>query len=465
MTFLTNLKLEPKGIHSAAQAYNVSDVVTSADGSVAYAAVKDVPAGIALSNAEYWVKVLDLAGVRAAAVSATESANAAAESANAAAESAETKASNSLKYIVYDLTDPFSASGNPVQCNPVGGLIFDGLETQFSPKQEGSGDPSPENIRPISGYDKLSLACSGKNLLPNTASSTVRGGITYTVNYDGSIHLTGTSTSETVFFTIGETTLPAGEYVLSGFTTDAQMWIYVNGERRYTPGDRFALSEPGIVRCNIYVRNVHTYDHMLYPMIRLASDSDSTYEPFRGKAHAVQIGQTVYGGTMNWLTGELVAEWEFVELTGKENISVYSESDLGQSLVIYNVLNASTNRATGISSHTLVRKYLDTKNRIVIGNNNRNIYWTAIADILGLYTEDEFAAWFAAQYAAGTPVQVAWLLATPQTIQLTPQQIAALQGVNTLYGDGDTITAAGRQSKAIALESRIEALEAAILNA
>ena len=41
---------------------------------------------------------------------------------------------------------------------------------------------------------------------------------------------------------------------------------------------------------------------------------------------------------------------------------------------------------------------------------------------------------------AGTPVQISYKLANPITIQLTPKQITALSGVNTLYTDGDAMT-------------------------
>ena len=39
------------------------------------------------------------------------------------------------------------------------------LKVHFSPKQEGSGDPSPENVREIVGWDGVSVLQSGKNLL------------------------------------------------------------------------------------------------------------------------------------------------------------------------------------------------------------------------------------------------------------------------------------------------------------
>ena len=47
-----------------------------------------------------------------------------------------------------------------------------------------------------------------------------------------------------------------------------------------------------------------------------------------------------------------------------------------------------------------------------------------------------FKAWLADMAAAGTPVQVCYKLATPATIQLLHEEILALDGVNTLYGDG-----------------------------
>ena len=58
-------------------------------------------------------------------------------------------------------------------------------------------------------------------------------------------------------------------------------------------------------------------------------------------------------------------------------------------------------------------------------------------------TLDEFRAYLVAQYAAGTPVQIAYEIGTPYTIQLTPQQILAISGTNTLYTDSGDTTVSG----------------------
>lgn len=79
--------------------------------------------------------------------------------------------------------------------------------------------------------------------------------------------------------------------------------------------------------------------------------------------------------------------------------------------------------------------------------------------MLRLYTNlydnaDEFVAFLAAQYAAGTPVQIAYRLATPVPFTATgAAEIKALEGVNTLMTDGDTISATYTQSPAILLKS------------
>ena len=41
------------------------------------------------------------------------------------------------------------------------------LKVHFSPKQLGTGDPSPENVREIEGWDGVEVNGSGKNLLIN----------------------------------------------------------------------------------------------------------------------------------------------------------------------------------------------------------------------------------------------------------------------------------------------------------
>lgn len=62
----------------------------------------------------------------------------------------------SSKNIVDMLCPPLEESGNPVVCYPVAGYPL-GMKAKWEPVQEGSGTPSPENIRPIKGRDSVTI--------------------------------------------------------------------------------------------------------------------------------------------------------------------------------------------------------------------------------------------------------------------------------------------------------------------
>ena len=64
----------------------------------------------------------------------------------------------------------------------------------------------------------------------------------------------------------------------------------------------------------------------------------------------------------------------------------------------------------------------------------------------GLFASvDNLNAYLSAQYAAGTPVQIAYKLATPEPFTATgAQPISALSGANTALTDADSVTVTGR---------------------
>lgn len=65
---------------------------------------------------------------------------------------------------------------------------------------------------------------------------------------------------------------------------------------------------------------------------------------------------------------------------------------------------------------------------------------------------DAWKSYLAAQYAAGTPVQIAYKLATPTPITATgAQPIPALAGCNTILTDADSVTITGRADPAHAI--------------
>lgn len=127
-----------------------------------------------------------------------------------------------------------------------------------------------------------------KNLFLNGAKSTTVNGITFTVNDNGTVTASGTATAgcnvQSTF------TLPKGTYILSGCpesgsnstyglalknNSDASVIGYDFGESL-----EFTLSQETSVTllCSIYSN--YTANLTFEPMIRLAADTDSTYQPY-----------------------------------------------------------------------------------------------------------------------------------------------------------------------------------------
>ena len=86
---------------------------------------------------------------------------------------------------IYDLIEEIlpevTETGNPISINDAFGFPAKSCEVTFSPIQSGSGDPSPENIRPISGRDSIVLNVSdGESAgtdYNETFTDTVYGGV------------------------------------------------------------------------------------------------------------------------------------------------------------------------------------------------------------------------------------------------------------------------------------------------
>jgi len=147
---------------------------------------------------------------------------------------------------------------------------------------------------------------------------------------------------------------------------------------------------------------------------------DTTADP----AATVQLGQTVYGGTLDVVSGEIIvnAAYEIVD-----------PSRLSQSASIY-IYNPSArmksgNRLPGISSRFETVGGSD-KFGARFGANNDRIYFYNLANI-GITTLEEARTWFTAN-----PTGLSYPLAEPITIQLTPTQVSTILGQNRVWSDG-----------------------------
>ena len=97
----------------------------------------------------------------------------------------------SSKHIIDMLCPPLEESGNPVVCYPVAGYAL-GVKAMWEPAQEGTGTPSPENIRPIKGRDSVRVERCGENLIDSDRVTEVSAAYGLTAQYvSGKITISG----------------------------------------------------------------------------------------------------------------------------------------------------------------------------------------------------------------------------------------------------------------------------------
>ena len=159
------------------------------------------------------------------------------------------------------------------------------------------------------------------------------------------------------------------------------------------------------------------------------------YEPYQGQSVTVQLGQTVYGGTLNVSTGVLTITKGYILLNGSDGstYSINGHSDKTTRAYV-SISGKAYGRANMVSDKFYISALVNDAIGLMSGRNSTD----GIEFFLDRSVPDTTAgviAWF-----ADNPAQLVYELATPQTIQLTPQQLALLESYNILTTDGDKVT-------------------------
>lgn len=206
----------------------------------------------------------------------------------------------SSKHIVDMLCPAIDEAGNPVQCHPVPGYPLD-IVASWEPTQEGSGEPSPDNIRKIKGKDGISVQRCAENLLKVAPFPTVTEyGITFEYAQDGSIRIYGTATKRADSPTFPVEHLPPGKYYGTYFQPEIYASIFVirNGKNVWlNTKKQFEIRNGDITKYwYLSVENGQTVGITIKPYIVIGTTPPSVYQPYRGNTLNLQPPATVYGG-------------------------------------------------------------------------------------------------------------------------------------------------------------------------
>lgn len=216
------------------------------------------------------------------------------------------------------------AAGNPVTIPKYEQL--EKLAIEFSPKQAGTGDPSPENVRPITGWDSVKVTVSDKE-------------------------------------------------------------------------------------------ESHGYD--------------------------VTLPETIYGGTVDAVNGVGSKEWSPAVDLETSSTPSYIETLSNETTCLFGaagLLNMEKEKISLCCSHLAVANILNASstNIGISGNPWGNMVYIRLPRTTASNLS-EFVEWLEEQKTAGTPVQVAYNLATPTPFELSKISIPSLGSENTIFTSGENM--------------------------
>lgn len=380
----------------------------------------------------------------------------------------------SSKHIVDMLCPPLEETGNPVVFYPVADYPL-GVTASWEPVQEGSGDPSPDNIRPIKGRDSVKVERCGGNVIEFLRTNDSHESVKIAVDAEKNITLNGALTrganiiigmcrlhwvaGKTYTMYVkkvgGSASLGSGDgitFAYSLFTQDYNR--YFRGDTRSTNLNAYIASDAALAETELVFmlqcwRANTVFNNFKFQIeVVPGTTAPTTYAPYTGQTATITLPRTIYGGTVDAVTGDAKSEYLKYTVNGTEEFVFNDRADGTQYfsatiLQIPNVNDIEESIKTELCSHYPIANPYMVKTACA-WLLNKKVNYLRISDPR-FSTVEEFKSYLAAQYAAGTPVQVCYKLASPVPITATgAQPIPALSGVNTLMTDADSVTVTGR---------------------
>lgn len=168
------------------------------------------------------------------------------------------------------------------------------------------------------------------------------------------------------------------------------------------------------------------------------STSPTEYTPYTGQTSTLTLPRTIYGGTVDAVTGDGQETWKITTIDAKKiKFSSYGNDRFWN--LPYHTADGATGAPKIICSHFISSTFSV--------NEPYAFFFTQPNRLQNLFSSvDELNDYCAAQYAAGTPVQIVYQ-SLKESVPFTAtgaQSIPALSGANTLLTDADSVTVTGR---------------------
>lgn len=321
--------------------------------------------------------------------------------------------------------------------------------TSYEPYTGGQPSPSPDYPQEIKSVVNPTVKVCGKNLLKATLRTTTTNGVTCTANGDGTYTLNGTASDDTRFIVGSPLMIQSRKYKVCGCPIGGSIsnyYIAVAGDLPdYGKGNvGLWTSYTTTWEYRIYVKKGTVCNNLLFkPM--LTTDLTATYDDFEPyHEQTVTLPYDLYGVK--------VPSGGNVTIDGQQYVSDYFDVERGKLVRMIDDVEAK-NYTWDLypNGNNMPRRF----------GMNDTIRFNMPADIrimsshfkqIASNTRTDLSAWFQTYYIAITDMNEKWKnsealiqwfsennvhfylpLKTPEEIDLTPEEIAALKALSTYY--------------------------------
>lgn len=311
-------------------------------------------------------------------------------------------------------------------------IPVESLKVNIVAVQSGSGDPSPNNIRPISGHTQADVVGCGGNLL-NYESLTWTSGIR-----DDNGNQTSSSASH---YCSAIAVKPNTTYTFSGAVASGTSWrIYsLDYDGDWISRTASIPEVPSVYSSYTFTTGANCYYIQIQTsasvtlegaMFNLGSTAQP-YVAYNGTTYTIPFGTTVYGGSLEVESGVLTVTHAIVDLGDFDYR--YQSSGNGFFLASSGLPNFKTVSAYYAPLGIICDRY-KTGTSNSAPQSDCEITATINSAILRI-RDDSFNGDANAFKAGVTGSKVVYELATPTTIQLTPVEVSTILGNNSIYSN------------------------------
>ena len=305
-------------------------------------------------------------------------------------------------------------------------IVFNGItKLQLESGTTASAYAPYSNICPISGWTGANVTRTGKNVI-NQEGTNTNNGYAHKSYIDPSGNVRGADGSWDVLEYVP--VKPNTTYTISGFTATVNNGYLEYNASKQSVANGVALVAPYTFTTGqdtYYVRFNRQYSTDTQVQLELGSTA-TAYEQYRGETIPISwqsSAGTVYGGTLDVTSGVLTVDKGFTTIgSGTWTYNVYFSSNLIQNIVKKPASNNDTANAICEAYEIKARNSMADK-KFCVQNDGMLLFRDSAYDSVSAFTT-----------AMGS-TKVIFELATPQTYQLTTEEVTTLLGQNNIWAD------------------------------